>query len=82
MIFDQGSRSIRHRHGRSEILAATFTMEELERMLGVAEKAAEQRQQQKQEPTVPAAALSSGEDNAVNVTAQVVDDGRAEVGGT
>jgi hypothetical protein len=55
---------------KSEILAARFTLGELERMMDVAVRAAEAQLQQQQ----PAAAISSGEDGGIPVTAEVVDD--------
>jgi hypothetical protein len=50
-------------HRPAEVLARTFTLDELERVMAVAVAAAEQQQQQnhQQQPAI-AAALSSGED--------------------
>jgi hypothetical protein len=62
-------------HAEAKVLAATFTLEELERMMDVAVKAAEAQVQQQQQPAT-AAAISSGEDGGIPVTAQVVDEGR------
>jgi Terminase small subunit len=58
----------------AKILAATFTLGELERMMSAGLQVVEQRLQQQQPAT--AAALSSGEDGGIPVTAEVVDEGR------
>jgi hypothetical protein len=60
---------------QSEILAAHFTLSELERMMDVAVRAAEAQLQQQQQPAT-AAAIPSGEDGALTVEAQVLEPGR------
>jgi phage terminase small subunit len=59
----------------AELLAATFTLEQLEVMMTAAERAV-MANAEKQETSATAAAISSGEDGGIPVTAEVVDEGR------